>query len=201
MKKYGNEFKVGVFIVLCLLGLVYITFKTGKVNIRKGGYYLYTTFDEVAGLSKKAPVMLNGFEVGKVEEMKVSYDNDSTKIMIKLWLDSNAKVREDAAVSIKTLGLMGEKYIQISSQQGNFIKPDTVLSGKPYMDIDAMMEEAKALTEEAKKLAAGLNYTVEDNKERIAKIIKNLENTSANIEEMSMDLKAHPWKLLSKPKK
>jgi ABC-type transporter Mla subunit MlaD len=96
---------------------------------------------------------------------------------------------------------MGEKYIQITSRQGNFIKPENKLEGKPYMDLDAMMEQAKVLTEEAKNLAASLNYTVSDNKQRISAIIKNLESTSNNIEELSADLKSHPWKLLSKPKK
>lgn len=201
MKKYGNEFKVGLFIILCILGLGYLIVRTGKLNLKKGGYYLYVTFDEVAGLGKKAPVMLNGLEVGKVEGMNVSYDNDKTKVIIKLWLDDNAKVRDDAIVSIKTLGLMGEKYIQVASRQGNFIKPETTLEGKPYMDLDAMMEEAKVLTEEAKNLAANINYTVSDNKQRISAIIQNLESTSANIEELSADLKIHPWKLLTKPKK
>lgn len=201
MKKYSNEFKVGLFILICLFGLFYLTLRTGKLTAKKSGYYLYVTFDEVAGLGKKAPVMLNGFEVGKVEEMKVSYDDDRTIILIKLWLDSSAKIREDAAVSIKTLGLMGEKYIQITSRQGNFVKPDSTIPGKPYTDLDSMMEQAKLLTDEAKNLAASLNYAVTDNKERVSAIVKNLESTSVNLEELSADLKNHPWKLLSKPKK
>jgi phospholipid/cholesterol/gamma-HCH transport system substrate-binding protein len=201
MKKYGNEFKVGLFIILCILGLVYITFRTGKVTIKKDGYRLYVAFDEVAGLNKKAPVMLNGFEVGKVEDVKVSYANDKTKILLTIWLQSSAKVRQDAAVSIKTLGLMGEKYIQITSREGSFIEPETTLAGKPYADLDTMMEQAKVLTAEVKTLAASLNYTVADNKERITAIVKNLEAASTNIEELSADLKSNPWKLLSKPKK
>jgi len=200
MKKYGNEFKVGLFIVVCIIGLVVITFKTGKVNIKKEGYNLYVTFDEIAGLSKKAPVMLNGFEVGKVEDVQVSDSDDSTKITLKLWLDSKAKVRDSAEISIKTMGLMGEKYIQISSHNGKFLKAGSTLSGKAYMDIDSLMDQTKILTEEAKKLSANLNSTVEGNKDQIAGIIKNLEATSKNVEELTADLKANPWKLLSKPK-
>lgn len=200
MKKYGNEFKVGLFALICICVLIFITFKTGKVNLKKEGYSLRVTFDEVAGLTAKAPVMLNGLEVGKVDDINVSYDKDNTKIILKLWLDSKAKVRDDAQVSIKTLGLMGEKYIQIASHSGNFMKPGQVIVGKPYMDLDAMMEEAKAVTEELKKLSANLNYTVEDNQDEITSIIKNLEATSQNVEELTADLKKNPWKLLSKPK-
>ncbi len=200
IKKYGNEFKVGLFVIACIFVLLFLTFRTGKVNIKKDGYSLYVMFDEIAGLTTKAPVMLNGMEAGKVDNISVSYNNDATKITLKLWLDSNAKVRDDAEVSIKTLGLMGEKYIQIASHKGKFIKAGTTLEGKPYMDLDAMMEQANAVTEELKKLSANLNYTVEDNQGAISSTIKNLEATSKNVEELTADLKNNPWKLLSKPK-
>jgi len=162
MKKYGNEFKVGLFIILCILGLVYITFRTGKVSLKKDGYRLYVSFDEIAGLGKKAPVMLNGFEVGKVEDVKLSYDAGKTLITLKLWLDKDVLIREGSSISIKTLGLMGEKYIQItSSQSDNFLKPDTTLNGKPYADIDTLI--------------ASLNTTMDENKDRITSITKNFE--------------------------
>lgn len=200
MKKYGKEFKVGLFVLISLGALVFITFRTGKVDIKRDGYFLYATFDEIAGLTKKAPVMLNGLEVGKVDDIAVSYDSDNTKITLKLWLPVSAKVREGAVISIKTLGLMGEKYIQIASHGGSFIKPESIIAGKPYMDLDVLMEEAKAATEEAKKLSANLNYTVSGNQDKISSIIKNLEVTSQNVEELTADLKNNPWKLLSKPK-
>ncbi|MCK9615594.1 MAG: MlaD family protein [Candidatus Omnitrophica bacterium] len=200
MKKYGNEFKVGLFVLASIGVLIFITFRTGKVDIKKPGYFLYATFDEIAGLTKKAPVMLNGLEVGKVDDIIVSYDSDNTKITLKLWLPVQAKVREGAVISIKTLGLMGEKYIQIASHGGSFMKPESTVTGKPYMDLDALMEETEALTGEAKKLSASLNYTVTSNQDKVSSIIKNLESTSQNVEELTADLKNNPWKLLSKPK-
>jgi phospholipid/cholesterol/gamma-HCH transport system substrate-binding protein len=212
MKKYSNEFKVGLFIVLCILGLFYLLLSTGKLNLKREGYHIYVVFDEAAGLAKKAPVMLNGFEIGKVDDIKISYDNDKTQVVLKLWLNNEAKIRENATVSIKTLGLMGEKYIQISSLNGeNFIKPEATLTGKPYMDLDALMEQAQniakdtvakvnGLADEVKKLAENLNYTVEDNKDRISQIIENLEATSRNFEEFSDDIKRNPWKILFKTK-
>ena len=107
MKKYGNEFKVGLFFVICILGLLYLSFSTGKMGIKKDGYYIYVTFNDVAGLDPKAPVMLNGLEVGKVDDIQVTYDGEDTVIVLKLWLNSEAKVRENPIVYIKTLGLMG----------------------------------------------------------------------------------------------
>ena len=187
MKKYGNEFKVGLFVILCLLGFFYLTYSTGKLDIKKKGYNIYVVFDQVAGLQNKAPVMLNGLEVGKVEDIRLSYDQDSTKITLRLWLDSAAKVRENPEIAIKTLGLMGEKYIQISSTEGeNFIQPEAVVIGKPYVDLDALM--------------ASVNTTLDANKDSIGAIIKNFESTSKNFEEFSADVKRHPWKLLFRTK-
>jgi phospholipid/cholesterol/gamma-HCH transport system substrate-binding protein len=187
MKKYANEFKVGLFIIICILGLAYLTFSTGKVNFKKQGYNIYVVFNELAGLDKKAPVMLNGLEVGKVEDISVNYDNEKTEITLKLWIDEQAKIRQNPIVSIKTLGLMGEKYIQIASTDGSgFIAPQTVLKGESYVDLDAMMKQVQGL--------------VDENKGNITQIVKNLEATSKNFEEFSADLKKHPWKLLFKTK-
>jgi len=205
MKNYSQEFKVGAFVILCVLGLLYMTYSTGKMNIKKDGYNIDVIFDEVAGLQSKAPVTLNGLEVGKVDDIRVFYDNDKTKIVLKLWLDKKAKIRENSIISIKTLGLMGEKFIQITSSDGKkFIEPGTILTGKPYMDLDALMEQAQTLSKDIgsqiSKLLEGLNSTVDGNKGNISQIVRSLEVTSKNFEDFSGDLKSHPWKLLYRPK-
>ena len=215
MKKYTNEFKVGIFFILCVAGLVYMSFATGKMDVKREGYHLFVVFDEIAGLDTKAPVMLNGREVGKVDGIDISYENDTTRIILTLWLPKEVNVWDEAVISIKTLGLMGEKYIQIASKQGTkFLEAGATVEGKPYMDLDVLMDEAQGvtkdvgtlvtnvntLTDEVKKLASNLNYTVEGNQDKISEIVANLETTSANMEEFSADIKAHPWKLLFKEK-
>lgn len=178
MKKYTNEFKVGVFVLLCLAGLAYLVLSTGKLTLGRRGYPVYAVFNEVAGLDKKAPVMLHGLEIGKVEDLKLSYDNDKTAVVLTLCIDDGVKIREGSAVSIKTLGLMGEKYIQIcSSQSPDFIKAGSTIQGKPYADMDTLIST--------------LNSTLDQNKDRMTNITKNFEA-------FSDDLRRHPWKLLIK---
>ena len=206
MKKYGNEFKVGLFFILCVLGFFYLIYSTGKMDIKKDGYFIYVTFNDIAGLDSKAPVMLNGMEVGKVDDVEVTYDGTDTNIILKIWLDAKAKIRSNPIVYIKTLGLMGEKYIQISSTDGTgFIAPGTTLKGRPYVDMDLLLDNVNVLTEEVKKLSANLNYTVESNQDKISQIVDNLEGATGNMEEFTEDIKRHPWKLLfrtkEKPKK
>lgn len=200
-KKYGNEFKVGIFVILCLLGLAYLTLSTGKLNFKQGGYYIYVVFDDIAGLDSKAPVMLNGREVGKVDSIEISYNDNTTKNILKIWLPDNVKIRSKATISIKTLGLMGEKYIQITSNEGeDFIAANTILTGKPFMDLDVLMDQANAITAEVKKLTMSLNDTVGGNQDKISRIIANLELISQNVNELTEDIKQNPWKLLHKPR-
>ena len=187
MKKYTNEFKVGLFIVLALAGLFYLTYSTGKLDLRKKGWRLYAVFSEIAGLDKKAPVMLNGLEVGKVEDIQPLYNVDKTEIKLTLWLNEGVRVRENPEIAIKTLGLMGEKYIQISSYGGGgFLASETVIAGNPYVDLDSLM--------------ATINSSLDENKDGLAQIVKNMEAASKNLEEFSDDVKRNPWKLLFKSK-
>ncbi len=215
MRKYSNEFKAGLFFIIAVLGFFYLMYSTGKLDVQQEGYTIQVIFEEVAGLEKKAPVMLNGLEVGKVDNVDVIYENNTTEIVLTLWLRHDAKIRENAAASIKTLGLMGEKYIQISSVKGDkFLEPGATINGKPYTDMDVLIDRANdiskdiqglvgnvnTLTDEVKKLATTLNFTVENNQDRITHLITNLESTSKNMEEFSTDIKNHPWKLLFKTK-
>lgn len=205
MKKYGNEFRVGLFVSLGVLGLVYLFLSTGKVNFKKEGYYIYASFNDVSGLMPKAPVRLNGVEIGKVEGIAIANEQEATLIKLKLWIDQKIKIRSNSAVSIKTLGMMGEKYVQISSsKEAGFIAPESLLSGKDSADVDALIEQVQQISKEmgqqVDRLLVSLNNTIGDNKDSVSTIVKNLEATSANFEAFSEDVKRHPWKLLFKGK-
>ena len=208
MKRFTNEFKVGIFVILCILGLLYLTYKSGKFNFSREGYTVSVIFDKVMGLDTKAPVRLNGVEVGKVQDIKMLYDKGKTQVLLTLWLRKEARIREGAKICIKTLGLMGEKYVDIESFEGEkFIKPGDTLYGYTPPDLDKLMEEAdkiaknvNSLLQEAKKLTENLNGTVQENRVALHNIVKNLESTSKTFEEFSEDIKRHPWKLLFRTK-
>ena len=227
-KKLSNELKVGLFFVFCLIGLIYMTFSTGKVHLSEEGYHIYIVFDDVSGLQKNSPVMLNGLEVGRVIQLKVSNKGQDTKIILKALLRHGTKIWNDPEITIKTLGLMGEKYVHIKSiRRDKFIEPGVTLIGKTPGDMDKLFGEAEVLAKnvndlalEVKKLTINLNETVTENRTSVKKsldnigeiteqikltlksnedslntIIKNLDGTSTNLNELSEDLKRNPWKL------
>ena len=212
-KQWTNEFKVGIFVILCVLGFAYMMYSTGKLDIKSDkGYFVYVIFEESAGLEPKAPVMLNGLEVGKVAEITPSYKDDKTQITLKLWLENKAKIRKDSGISIKMMGLMGEKYIQIMSSDNNsFVSSGAILKGEKYVDLDVFIRNLNEIAEENRqdindmiknldKLLVSLNGTMDDNQQSLSQTIKNFEATSQNFEEFSDDLKRNPWKILFKTK-
>lgn len=182
-----NELRVGLFVVLCLVGLLYMTYSTGKLDFRRKGYTINVIFPEAGGLEIKAPVMLNGLEVGKIDNIQPVYEGNKTEILLTVWLEEKARIRKDSQFSIQMMGLMGEKYVQIiSSEDAQFIGPGSVLRGEPYVDLSVLI--------------SNVNNFVEENKKPFKSTMMNFEVTSENFVEFSDDLRRNPWKLLFKTK-
>ncbi len=189
MKKYTNEFKVGLFFIICVLGLVYLTIGTGKVQWGSQGYYIYAVFDNIQGLEKNAPVMLNGLEVGRVRDINIYYDKDRTQISLKLLIRQDVKIRNNPVIAIKTLGLMGEKYVEITDTEGEgFVKPGQVIVGKNPADLDALFIEAQklsrsitSLADETKNLVVNVNGLLKDNRNNLTSTLSNIKNISEKV--------------------
>lgn len=112
MKKYSLETGVGIFVVIGLLCVGYMTIKLGKVSVFGDDYYsLYARFGSVSGLRVGNPAEINGIEVGRVEQLNL--DQEKQVIMVQLKIRKNIRVYDDATASIKTAGLIGDKYIRI----------------------------------------------------------------------------------------
>ena len=123
MKKYSMETIVGIFVVIGLLCIGYMTIKFGKISMFGGDYYiLYARFSSVSGLRVDSPVEIDGIEVGRVEQMNI--DQNKQMAVVKLRIEKGIKVYEDAIASIKTAGLIGDKLVKIDpGGGGDILKP------------------------------------------------------------------------------
>ena len=207
MKNITNEFKVGLMVVLSLLIFSVLIFKLGAFDFTKKGYMVSVLFNFASGLTENAPVRLAGVEVGKVEEIKLIY-GDETKVKMSVWLDADTELRADCRANIATLGLMGEKYIEINpgSQNAPLLEPDSTIVGEDPFQMEAFAKKSENIAgnlDEAitdiKKLANSVNDLVVENREEIDGIMENLEVTSVNLKDLSEDIKRHPWKVITKP--
>ncbi len=111
MERTRVNVAVGVFVVLGILALGYLSIKLGKVSwFGGGGYRVVADFPSVGGLRPGASVEIAGVEVGRVESIGL----EDYQARVVLRIDPGVKLQEDAIASIKTKGLIGEKFIRIS---------------------------------------------------------------------------------------
>src|SRR5438128_9187370 len=111
MERTRVNIAVGLFVVLGILALGYLSIKLGRVTfLTGGGYRVVADFPSVGGLKAGASVEIAGVEVGRVESIGLA----DYQARVVLLLNGTVKLQDDAIASIKTKGLIGEKFIRIS---------------------------------------------------------------------------------------
>ena len=123
MKKYTQETVVGIFVVIGLLAIAYMTVKLGNVGfLGENSYSLYAKFTSVTGLRVGNPVNMLGLEVGRVESFKMDQENQVA--VVELKINKGIQIYDDAIASIKTEGLIGDKYISVDAGGGGDLLED-----------------------------------------------------------------------------
>ena len=111
MRRSALELGVGLFVIVGILALGYLSVKLGKVDLLGGGGYQVTAdFPSVGGLKAGSAVEIAGVQVGRVESIGLA----DYQARVTLRLNGDVKLQDDAIASIKTKGLIGEKYVRIS---------------------------------------------------------------------------------------
>ena len=106
------EIIVGVFVLVGIAALTYLAVKLGKLEVIGGGNQveILAEFNSVAGLKTGATVEIAGVQVGQVKHIGLNGD----RAAVRLSLQPGVKLYGDAIASIKTRGLIGDKYVSIT---------------------------------------------------------------------------------------
>lgn len=123
MKKYSVETAVGIFVVIGLICVGYMTVKLGKVSLfGEDTYPLSARFATVSGLRVGSSVEVFGIEVGSVTNLRI--DGERQMGVVDMKINRGVKVYDDAAATIKSAGLIGDKYVRIDpGGSGEALKP------------------------------------------------------------------------------
>jgi phospholipid/cholesterol/gamma-HCH transport system substrate-binding protein len=129
MKKPDIEIVVGLFICIGLLCMAYTSVKLGKVELFNNDYYpLKAAFTSASGLKEDTNVEISGVRVGKVKDIKL----ENYQAIVTMLIQDGVEVQDDAIASIKTNGILGEKYIEILPGGS----PDILGSGGMILDTE-----------------------------------------------------------------
>ena len=113
MGRKGVETLVGVFVLLGMLGLLFLALKAANLSSFGGGetYTLIAYFDNIGGLKVRAPVRSAGVTVGRVAA--ISLDPKRYQGAVRLEIDRGVQFPSDSSARILTSGLLGDQYIGI----------------------------------------------------------------------------------------
>ncbi|MCL5966957.1 MAG: outer membrane lipid asymmetry maintenance protein MlaD [Deltaproteobacteria bacterium] len=140
MKRIDMETAVGLFVLLGILCMAYLSVKLGKLEIVGGDYVPVTAeFSSVAGLRPGASVEIAGVEVGKVDAVTLR----DYQALVRMKIRRGVKLQDDSIASIKTRGLIGDEYISISpGASDRYIPPGgRIRQTEAAVDLESLIGE------------------------------------------------------------
>lgn len=142
MKKISAELIVGLFLIAGFLVFTYISMQFGEFAwLTRGDHYnLKAEFQNVAGLKEGAVVTISGVQVGRVDKISLTEDY---RAMVELYLPKDVKVTADAIASIKTQGIIGDKYVRISQggAMDNLKDDDLIFDTESAVDLEELVSK------------------------------------------------------------
>lgn len=195
MKKRANNVFVGIFLLVGFAGFLYILFNiSGGTGIFSRNYSLFAKFTHVKGLNYGSEVSLVGLRVGTVKRILVPTQHEQDlQIELSLTKEYQDRIREDSIATIKTSGILGDKYIEItigSPDKAMLKDGDSIKSDEPK---DFFSKTGDVVEGISKKLDRG---------GELDQLIHHLNKLSANLAETTSDLKSQTglWYELTKGK-
>jgi phospholipid/cholesterol/gamma-HCH transport system substrate-binding protein len=140
MKKFSVETLVGLFMIAGFLCLAYLAVKLGDVELfTTKEYIVKARFGNISGLKEGSEVEIAGVKVGKVS--KISIENYQAKV--EMLINPQIKIQEDSIASIRTQGIIGDKYIKISPGGAEeYINPDgAITETESAVDIEELISK------------------------------------------------------------
>ncbi|HOW57557.1 MAG TPA: MlaD family protein [Smithellaceae bacterium] len=209
MFSLSSEAKVGLFVLVALIILGYMSFQVGQHGFSfKRGYLVETVFDNATGLDKDASVQIAGVEVGRVESISLK----NGKALVVLRIKPDIQLEKDVSAAIRTHGILGDKYVEITpgTIKTAFIPDGGAIEqvNRPA-DIDRMLSQFALITEDIRavtsslrnvlggeagessireiltnmrELTRSINTVVARNDDKIADVVENLKSASKEME-------------------
>lgn len=140
MEKAKLEFIVGIFVLIGIVCLGYLSIKLGKLELIGGNVYeVVAQFNTASGLKPGSTIEIAGVEVGRVRGITLKDD----RAAVTLAVNNQIKLYTDTIASIKTRGIIGEKFLALSpGGGGDPLKPgDTIRDTESGLDLEELVSQ------------------------------------------------------------
>ncbi|CAI8300260.1 MAG: putative phospholipid ABC transporter-binding protein MlaD [Opitutia bacterium UBA7350] len=139
MKNKKIEYLVGCFVLAGLAAILYLAIQIGGAHLLRGDRYeLKAQFDSAAGVNSGSRVEIAGVRVGTVRTVDL---DETYYAVVTLELPNALKLDEDTVASVKTSGLIGDRFIELSPGGSNFYLEDgdTIDNTNSALDIESLI--------------------------------------------------------------
>jgi len=193
------ELKVGFFVFIGLAVLVFFLLSIGGLKTWSSGYYININFNFVNGVKVGAPVRFAGVDVGEVKKIKLSYiaEENRSNICLLIWVRDVIKIPADSSVWVNTLGLLGEKYVEIipGKDYTNLVEDKGFITGVDPLPIHEIFNRAESIL---RNLDEGIGQ-IRNKEGSLGKLIYS-DVIYNELQALVTDVRKNPWKLLIKTK-
>jgi phospholipid/cholesterol/gamma-HCH transport system substrate-binding protein len=214
------ELKVGSFVFAGLVILMIFVLYIGDFKNTLSTYRVSFTFNFINGVKVGSPVRFAGVDVGEIKNIKFFFPvkGERPKVEMIAMITNKIKIPKDSSVWVNTLGILGEKYIEIMPGKDftDVLKNKDSMVGNDPFAMQEFGEMAKSLATKLDATLTGINGVADSVKMLTLNLddgvtrIKNGEGTVGKLlykddlynelEALAVDLKSHPWKLFWKGK-
>lgn len=202
------EIKVGMFFIATFGILGLLIMRTKKINLfnNHSQQKLITEFDQVAGLNIQSPIRIAGVKVGEVSDINLL----NNRAQVTLNIPKNLIIYRDASASLSSIGILGEKYVELDIGHKEAGKNETIfIMGKNGVGLDTLLITMDEISKDIKSVTNSLSATIggSNGQQRLDKILdniykittevhaitkdnhQNINNTISNLKHFSVDLK------------
>ena len=174
-----HAWAIGLFIVLGTGLFAAVLFLIGNRHDVFGKHAdFYSEFSDIGGLPNGAGVRVSGFEAGEVKGIQIpTYPNSKFRLKLRVRASTRGMIRADSVVSIKTEGIVGDKYVSIEAGTTNAPAAQdgaTLPSQEPF-DMGAMLERSSALLN-------NVDHSVTDVRGRLDVALDSVTKTVTNVD-------------------
>ncbi len=182
-KRITTELKVGVFVFTAIIGIIIFIFTQTRLS-KWTGYEIGVLFDYVSGLEIGSPVRVSGVRVGEVKKIEILYE-EKPKVLVKLKINPKIRIGKNSRFTIKTLGIIGEKYIEIFPSTGkDFVNSGEIVEGENPLSVDKIANMGEEILVNLNKILSDVREITGD-KEVKSWIKEILADSKTTIEKIN----------------
>ena len=186
MEYRRSEIRAGAFLLLSFLILVVMIFAVSDIqSLFKKTKEVKALFLFSDGIEKNAPVRFSGIKIGKVTDVRVAPERGD-KIELTLSVFSDTVIKRDTRAAIRTLGLVGGKYVELTggSPQSPAIEPGGLILGEESLTVEDLTKMALDVIGTLRNIANNIDAMLGD-----PALAKSLKTTVANLQDVSANIK------------